>query len=955
VRHRPAGSIWGKWDLHFHTPSSFDYRNKSISNSQIVQGLIQSGIDAVAITDHHTIDPARIQDLQKEAGDKVTIFPGIELRTELGGSESVHLIGIFPEDADCQILSTKMLGSLNLTKADVASKGDDHIYVKFEEAASLIHELGGIVSVHAGRKTNSLENIKNSELYKQAFKTDLAREHIDLLELGRPEDAQTYVNIVFPKVGFLKPLVICSDNHLITDYVLKAPCWMKGDPCFRTFQQVISDPQERVFVGLTPPAMERVAKNKTKYLKSIAFKKVPGSSLDEIWFSGQIELNHGLIAIIGNKGSGKTALAESIGLLGNTAQHDHFSFLNVAKFQQPKQNKAKHFGAKITWESGDPEEKLLSDPVSSEAVERIGYIPQNYLETICNELKTASESRFDRELKSVIFSHVPDSDRLGTTSLDELLQFRTEPVYARIGQIKRELAAINRKILDLLEQSSPKARQLLLNLHDQKQRELTAHDVTKPSAIPKPETDPKTQAVLEEIAGKIESLKQGRTTRSTTQRTLVAERKTATLRLAVANRVLAKLKNFDSQYKSFLSDLVSDCLELGLNPKKLAELKLDFKTAEEFRDKYGREVTDKAASISAEEDAIADIQSEINGLNEQLDAPNLEYQRHLQAMQEWQERRDEILGTAEEPGTLKYLSKQIANLNDIPAQLKTATEERESKTREIYRNLQAVVETYRTLYQPVQNFIENHKLASERFKLDFEASIIALGLEDSFFALINQGRKGSFSGADEGRRVLRSLVDKADFDSENGAVQFTNELFANLEADHRDYPPSRVNLQDQLRKDISAESLLNVIFSLDYLIPRYSLKWFGKGLDELSPGERGTLLLIFYLLIDRRDIPLIIDQPEENLDNHTVYDVLVPCIKEARQRRQVIIVTHNPNLAVVCDADQVIYCNIDKLKKNAVTYTSGALENPTLNQYTINVLEGTRPAFDQRDSKYLPQ
>lgn len=146
--------------------------------------------------------------------------------------------------------------------------------------------------------------------------------------------------------------------------------------------------------------------------------------------------------------------------------------------------------------------------------------------------------------------------------------------------------------------------------------------------------------------------------------------------------------------------------------------------------------------------------------------------------------------------------------------------------------------------------------------------------------------------------------------------------------------------------------LLDAIFGLKYLSPKYQLKWSGKSIEELSPGERGTLLLIFYLLIDRRDVPLIIDQPEDNLDNQTVYDMLVACLREARQRRQVIIVTHNPNLAVVCDADQIIHSHIDKQHKNKVTYTSGSLENPKTNTHCITVLEGTRPAFVQRDRKY---
>ena len=125
-----------------------------------------------------------------------------------------------------------------------------------------------------------------------------------------------------------------------------------------------------------------------------------------------------------------------------------------------------------------------------------------------------------------------------------------------------------------------------------------------------------------------------------------------------------------------------------------------------------------------------------------------------------------------------------------------------------------------------------------------------------------------------------------------------------------------------------------------------------KDIEQLSPGERGTLLLVFYLLIDRSDTPLIIDQPEENLDNQTVVEFLVPSIKEAKIRRQIILVTHNPNLAVVCDADQIVCARMDKRDGHRVTYITGAIENSVINKCLLDILEGTRPAFDNRDGKY---
>lgn len=113
------------------------------------------------------------------------------------------------------------------------------------------------------------------------------------------------------------------------------------------------------------------------------------------------------------------------------------------------------------------------------------------------------------------------------------------------------------------------------------------------------------------------------------------------------------------------------------------------------------------------------------------------------------------------------------------------------------------------------------------------------------------------------------------------------------------------------------------------------------------------MLLVFYLLLDQEEIPIIIDQPEQNLDNESVVRLLVDCIRRARERRQVILVTHNPNLAIVCDADQIISSRINKSYGNQISYNSGAIENPSINFRSVDVLEGTFPAFDKRRQKWF--
>ncbi len=226
------------------------------------------------------------------------------------------------------------------------------------------------------------------------------------------------------------------------------------------------------------------------------------------------------------------------------------------------------------------------------------------------------------------------------------------------------------------------------------------------------------------------------------------------------------------------------------------------------------------------------------------------------------------------------------------------------------------------------------------------------GFHDGFFDSVNQRVLGTFSGTEPGSKALNAILEVQNFDTEVGVEKFLNEIDNAIHADQR--PGGKpVKVVDQLKKLKTPLDLYDFIFSLGYLRPRYALRMGAKELSELSPGERGTLLLMFYLLLDKNDIPLVIDQPEENLDNQTVYDVLVPGIKDARQRRQIIIVTHNPNLAVVCDADQVIHADLDKAHNYAMKYTSGAIENPEINKAIVDILEGTMPAFKNRDSKYL--
>lgn len=956
MRNDPRGSVWRQWDFHFHTPASFDYKGNSVTDQQIVDSLIRAGVAAVVITDHHVIDVARITNLQHLGGDKLTVFPGIEFRSELGGKEKVHYIGIFPEDSDVADIWMKLQVKLSITQNDVMREGDERIYVRFEQGADAIHALGGIVSVHAGKKSNSFESIGNTADFKMAFKTDVMLEHIDLCEVGRADDARAYRDVVFRSIGKRLPLVMGSDNHDIHDYDRKAICWVKADCTFRGLCHVLNEPDDRVFLGDVPPSVKRVQASKTKYVDSVSVSKLADSPLTETWFDGQIPLNTGFVAIIGNKGGGKSALADIIGLLGDSKKGDHFSFLCGEKFRHPRPNKAQHFEGEIAWVSGRTAKRLLSDDVDGAAVEDINYIPQSYLEKVCNEISGSQHDGFAKELRTVIFSHVEEADRLGHPTLDSLLAYRTQETTDAIDLLTGQLREAVKRVLDLEDRNTPTQRKQIDNLLTAKRAELAAHESNRPVAVPQPQNDPahqqRTGASVALAAAETEvaslDVEIGK---------LTAERGAVAKRAAAADKLLARIRNLQSQVATFEKDSAADCQTLGLDLGTLLTFEVRTEAVEAVQGDAGRRNEEIQAALGAPTTSGCLHRrqmktAEASSIRDKLDEPTRKYQEYLLADREWQELQAALFGSEHATGTLQFYEREQRALEALPVEIAAAWDVCLILAVAIHKETVKLADAHRAAFRPVQQFVERHRLAKGRFDLRFDASIVCTGFEQRFLEHINQGRRGSFCGADEGRDRVRQVVSKASFDTEQGVREFLEEIRSLVGCDHRQKPPEAVRLADQLAKHSSPVTLMTFLFGLEYLKPQFSLRWAGKEIEQLSPGERGTLLLVFYLLIDRSDVPLVIDQPEENLDNHTVVDFLVPSIKEAKSRRQIIIVTHNPNLAVVCDADQVIYASLDKHAANRVRYVAGAIENPEINELLVNILEGTRPAFDNRDRKY---
>ncbi len=411
------GSEWRIWDLHLHTPSSYDYKDKSVTNEDIVNELAANGVSVVAITDHNTIDIERINELRHLGKSKgLYVLPGIELCSELGGSESVHFIGIFSDHADIESIWTKIQGQCNLTKADIESKGGhERICCEFVKTCELILSLGGIITVHAGNKSNSFESIKNNLLVKQELKQDLLSRFHPLLDVGKPEDAEGYRKFVFPDIKFSLPIIMCSDNHNIRDYQVKEKMWIKADPTFEGLKQIIYEPEERVRIQTTIPDDKNI------------YQVIEQVSLDEDSFwKGTIFFNPNLNTIIGGRSTGKSTLLKAIAAIHDNKNVDNDDFV------------MKHLsGITVHWKDG-------TDQIGRE----IEYFKQSYMHDIAfNPSKTSElvesiiRNRDTSGILNEYYTHLNETSRKITECMFSLFQKTRE-----LRERKEELTALGKKL-----------------------------------------------------------------------------------------------------------------------------------------------------------------------------------------------------------------------------------------------------------------------------------------------------------------------------------------------------------------------------------------------------------------------------------------------------------------------------------------------------------------------------
>ncbi|MCB9935956.1 MAG: hypothetical protein H6840_09710 [Planctomycetes bacterium] len=1019
------GSRWRRWDLQVHTPFSVlnnqfkcDFKTYA---KELLSRTIAKRVAVVGVTDYFVIDGykqlralladqewmnASFNHDQRAAIAQITFLPNIELRLDnfAGKNKRVNFHVIFSDDVAPDYIQENFLNEIHfMFQADqprALTRSNLMDFGRFLQSPP--EEISDEKAFLEGCKQAALSVVEVSEKLRKAFQGQyvlaLAEEGLGNLKWeGQDKGIRTHLVQVancliasnkqtvkwalgkleqgegefIRRFAKLKPCFSTSDPHTLDEIYEKnneRACWIKADPTFRGLLHVLAEPEQRVLLAAEDPWKVRLEDQATNIITSLTLQRSGDAPAHQKWFSDDIPLSPGLVAIIGRKGAGKSALVDIVGLVGNSSRQRDFSFLKKSKFLAGKPPLATYFKAQLKWQSyGKAEGVGLSEfvPLDADiapgARESVKYLPQNYLETICGEHGESGASSFTQELENVIFSHVPPEDRLGCATLEEYVREVSRQQQKSILASRDKLRDLVNSLCAIEKRLEPQYRTKLEDLRAKSHRDTETHRANEPQPPKLANKSKELEGAQKLLQEKMDKLKAERAKLEAEEKTARTKTGETNARIASYKRLIEGVQNISEAVSAAKAELQPHAQVAGVNLDEVVNLTTNDELIVVKRDKDVqllktlREHVDPTFAGSVAE-RLAKLDEEMSDVEADLDEPVRAQEEYLRSHDLWKRKLDAMVGSKNSPDTLVWYDTQLKALDEGPALRESIIAQRDELVREVASKIATLVDAYKELYAPVQtaaNQVSVH-LSAEKgsIPLEFSAGVSANDFREGFLKFINAGRKGRFHGKEESEQFVKSLVDSASLDTADQIVEFAQNICSLLYGGRAAPFEEDDIIENQLKQPYTKQQVLEYVFGLEYLKPTYGLKWGGRSLDQLSPGERGTLLLIFYLLIDKGQEPLLLDQPEENLDNQTIYGVLVPAIRLAKERRQILMVTHNPNLAVVCDAEQVIHVDMDKTSGNKVIYTCGAIENPELNRRLVDVLEGTRPAFDKREEKY---
>lgn len=904
------GSRWWKFDFHNHTPASDDYgkgpgqaQHKQISHKDWLLNYMQQGIDCVAVTDHNSgawIDPLKqaLQELASEGHPDyrpLYLFPGVEITVQ----GNIHILAIFGTGKTTSDIDS-LLGAVRYRATKGKSDGCSEC-----SAVEVIDEIarsGGLAIPAHVDQANGLFTVFSGNTLEQVLdnKCVFAMEVTDLAQAKPP----LYIG---KKLNWAE--VLGTDSHHPSGtggqrYPGSHFTWVKmSEPSYDGLRLALIDgtlslKRSDRFNGDPNThgqlAIESIVVDDAKYLGR-------GQS-----FSCQ--LNPWLNTIIGGRGTGKSTSLEFLrialkrkGEIPKSLEKEFTKYSQTSSNRQDdgllKESSKVTIGFqkdggrfRIIWSNADDRHAIEEETAPGTWSASEGDIAQRFPVRIYSQKQIFELAKHPQALLQVVDDAPAVNHRDWQLEWDELVS-----KYLSIRAQEREVQA------GLQEESVIKGQ-----LEDVKRK-----------------------LEVFEKAGHADVLKAYQLRQN-------------------------QSKAIDSWEKTWEGSAEQvRAISGSLLPPEFDSQHFDVGNADD------KELIDAAAGTRA---TFEKLQSELNSIAQQIDdaksawtqaRPGLEISKEITtAIQEYTDLLGQLSAAgAGDPSAYGVLVKQR---QDLEEKLKGFNKKRDTLAQHQKSAEECLVK------------IHEHRAKITKLREDFlkdtlvgnlyvQINVIPFGnkitVEEEFRNLIDRGNGGfdrdiGVVGGDEGllaaltQNCSKTMEEKIEALKSSLLAIHANETTAAAVAKDRRFVSHIQGLAPEQMDRIRCW------FPDDSLDVRYSLK-DGDGfkpVEQGSPGQKTAALLAF--ILSYGDEPLVLDQPEDDLDNHLIYDLIVTQLRNIKQKRQVLVVTHNANIVVNGDAENVIALDVRSGQTRIVT--QGGLQERSIRNEICRVMEGGKEAFHQR-------
>ncbi|WP_372027431.1 AAA family ATPase [Tistrella mobilis] len=981
----PGGSKWHRWDPHIHAPGTVlnnQYRGSDAWEKFLAQVEASSPrIRALGITDYYSVDVYEQVVAHRKSGrlpEVDLIFPNVELRYGIGAASgspiNFHLL-VSPDDPEHVEQIRRFLRSLTYTaygqpfrceRSDLIRLGRAHDKTVTDDNAAFAvganqfkvnpDELrtewkknpwvqdNVLIAVAAGSNdgTSGLQGDPSlATLRKEIERT------AHVIFSSNPKQRAFWLGQGAVPVAKLvsdwngtKPCLHGSDAHSpdrVGVVEKDRYCWLKGDLAFESLRQTCLEPETRAFIGLAPPRGALPSQVVTAI-----------EVTDASWLATpRTPLNAGLVGIIGARGSGKTALADIIAA-GGYALSPHLSERSFIRRARDHLGEA---SARLTWEDGDPTSNELRHVEMEDFYDspRVQYLSQQFVDSLCSAEGVTDELL--AEVERVIYQAHPAEDRMGTTTFRELLDLRAARGRALRHSHEEALADAASELN--VERDRKAGLPALQKQRGEKAASIAKDKRDRSSLIGKGGEERAKR--LDEVSTAAESVRfQVEQAQRRRQALLALKDEVEDTRKTKAPARLRQLQQAHSesglntdQWKSFLLEFSGDVDTILSTTIKAIDGRI-----KALSGPAAGEVTVATgappSSTSLLSEGIALTQNTLSLLNKEVARLRALIGIDTENAKAFARLSEKI---SRDEAALAKLDRDIEVAQGADERIKELIQSRRDSYASIFDGIIDEERELSALYAPLKARLEAEEGALGKLSFSIRRVVDVGAWAQQGEDLLDLRKTGPFKGRGSLLAAARSDLQAA---WETGSSAEVAEAMASFrEANERGLVEhAQVERSDASAFREWAGRISSWLYGTDHITVSYGVQYEGVDIEQLSPGTRGIVLLLLYLAIDRDDDrPLIIDQPEENLDPKSIFDELVERFRKAKQRRQIIIVTHNANLVVNTDADQVIVATCGPHRPGRlpeITYQSGGLENPEIRRLVCEILEGGETAFRER-------